>query len=110
MKDVKDLLRNLLTPADDGRAFTDAVLLRASGALHRRRQAADADPQPVWTWLERWARPWLVAALLILAVAAIVPAAPWADAASAATDPTMDSMLATVLPADVAAATAVTKE
>jgi len=33
---MKDELKRLLTPADDGRAFTDAVLLRASGALHRR--------------------------------------------------------------------------
>ena len=52
---MKDLLRTLLTPADDGRAFTDAVLLRASGALHRRRYAEPAS-EPVWSLLERWAQ------------------------------------------------------
>jgi len=104
---MKDLLRTLLTPADDGRAFTDAVLLRASGALHRRRQAAEPATEPVWSLLERWARPWLVAMLLLLAMAAVVPT--WAPAAPAA-GPTFDSALATVLPAEVAAATAVIKE
>jgi hypothetical protein len=104
---MKDLLRSLLTPADDGRAFADAVLLRASGALHRRHQATEAATEPVWGLLERWAHPWLVAALLLLAVAAAVPA--WAPPAPAAA-PTFDSALATVLPADVAAATAVMKE
>lgn len=103
---MKDLLRTLLTPADDGRAFTDAVLLRASGALHRRRHAEPAS-EPVWSLLERWARPWVVAALLLLAVAAVVPT--WAPAAPAAI-PTVDSALASVMPAEVAAATAVMKE
>ena len=36
---MKDELKRLLDPADDGRAFTDAVLFKASGALHRRLQS-----------------------------------------------------------------------
>ena len=32
-------LKRFLTPADDGRGFTEAVLFRASGALARRRLA-----------------------------------------------------------------------
>jgi len=104
---MKDMLRSLLTPADDGRAFTEAVLLRASGALHRRRQAAAPAAEPVWGLLERWARPWVVAVLLLLAFAAVVPV--WTPTAPAA-GPTYDSALATVLPVEVAAATAVMKE
>lgn len=69
---MKDLLREQLTPDDDGRAFRDAVLMRASGALHRRRQAADTTRE-TWGWLERWARPWLVAAILLLALASALP-------------------------------------
>lgn len=70
---MKTHLRGLLDPGDDGRAFTDAVVLRASGALYRRRQAAEAATE-TWAWLERWARPWVVAALALLAVASVVPA------------------------------------
>lgn len=68
-------LRRHLTPTDDGRGFTEAVVFRASGALARRRQAA-ADG-PTWSVLEFWARPWLIAALLLLAIAIAVPARPW---------------------------------
>ncbi|HTT68546.1 MAG TPA: hypothetical protein VMF70_10990 [Gemmatimonadales bacterium] len=71
---MNDLLKRLLTPDDDGSAFTDAVLLRAAGALHRRRTA----PQVVgvglaWTWLEAWARPWLIVAIIGLALAIALP-------------------------------------
>jgi hypothetical protein len=70
---MKEHLRDMLTPADDGRGFTEAVLMRASGALHRRRQHADGD-EPVWSWLGAWARPWLVAALVILGILGALPA------------------------------------
>lgn len=72
---MKDMLEHSLTPRDDGRAFTEAVLLRASGALHRRRQAqaAAAGESAVFGQLALWARPWLVAALVVLACAALVP-------------------------------------
>ncbi len=79
---MKDHLRGLLDPGDDGRAFTDAVLLRASGALYRRRQAAETATE-TWGWLERWARPWVVAALVVLAVASVLPALQRRDAMSA---------------------------
>jgi hypothetical protein len=72
---MKDQLRELLTPADDGRGFTEAVLMRASGALHRRRQRIQ-ETEPVWGWLGAWARPWLVAALVILGVLGVLPALP----------------------------------
>jgi hypothetical protein len=70
---MDELLKRLLTPDDDGRAFTEAVLLRASGALHRRGQAAAAAEAPAWALLERWAHPWVIAALVALAVLAIAP-------------------------------------
>ena len=55
---MNDLLKRHLAPPDDGRAFTDAVLLRAAGALHRRRAAAEARGQiPAWTMLAAWAIP-----------------------------------------------------
>lgn len=72
---MRDLLQRLLTPADDGRGFADAVLLRASGALHRRRAAA-AETMPAVGWLEAWARPWVVGALLLFAFAALAPLRP----------------------------------
>ena len=53
---MKDLLKTYLSPEDDGVAFTDAVLMRAAGALHRRRAAQPAD-SAAWTWLAAWARP-----------------------------------------------------
>jgi hypothetical protein len=68
---MNDLLKRLLTPDDDGAAFTEAVLLRAAGALHRRRTAAAAGP--AWTWLEAWARPWLIAAIVGLTLAIALP-------------------------------------
>jgi hypothetical protein len=77
-------LKRYLTPGDDGRAFTEAALFRASGALARRRAAA-ADG-PTWSLLELWARPWLIAALLLLAVAVVVPSRPWNGGAPATAD------------------------
>ena len=74
---MKEMLERHLTPDDDGRAFTEAVLLRASGALHRRRAAAaQAKSGALWTLLERWARPWVIATLIGIAVAATVPVLP----------------------------------
>jgi hypothetical protein len=70
---MNDLLKRLLSPDDDGRAFTDAVLLRASGALHQRRAAAEGTGRATWTWLEAWARPWLIAAIVGLALALALP-------------------------------------
>ena len=71
---MSDLLRQLLTPDDDGAAFTDAVLLRAAGALHRRRTPPQAAAAGLaWTWLEAWARPWLIAAIVGLALAIALP-------------------------------------
>ncbi len=82
---MNDLLKRLLSPDDDGRAFTDAVLLRASGALHRRRAAADTTRGLAWTWLEAWARPWLVAAIIILALALALPVGRGAPSSAQAT-------------------------
>jgi hypothetical protein len=70
---MNDLLKRLLSPDDDGRAFADAVLLRAAGALHRRRTAADGAGSLAWTWLEAWAHPWLIAAIIVLALALALP-------------------------------------
>ena len=70
---MKDRLREHLTPRDDGRAFVDAVLLRASGALYRRLRQAGASPAPAWGWLARWARPWVVALLILAAGLALYP-------------------------------------
>jgi len=70
---MNDLMRRLLSPEDDGRAFTDAVLMRAAGALHRRRAAAEGADGQAWTWLEAWARPWLIAAIVALALALALP-------------------------------------
>src|SRR4051812_5934713 len=106
-----DLLGRHLTPDDDGRAFTDAVLLQASGALHRRRALAEQAQTPAWDWLARWARPWVVATLVAIAVLAIIPSHPWSrDAAPAVS--TTDAMVASLLPADMAlaAATEATQE
>ncbi len=107
---MKDLLRRLLTPDDDGRAFTDAVLLRASGALHRRRLAVEAAAAqlPAWDWLARWAKPWVVAALVLLAVVAMIPARPWTDSRRtvAASPADSEALVASLLPADMALASA----
>ena len=104
------MLRDLLGPDDDGRGFTEAVLLRAAGVLHRRRAAAEAAAAqlPAFGWLERWARPWLVAALMLLALGTLVPALPWRETPRAALVAPADSdaMVASLLPADVAVAVA----
>jgi hypothetical protein len=72
---MNDLLKRYLSPGDDGRAFTDAVLLRAGGALHRRRSAADRRGEsPAWNTLAAWARPWIIAAIVGLGVAIALPA------------------------------------
>jgi len=81
---MDDHLRGLLEPADDGRGFTEAVLFRAAGALARRRQALAEGP--TWTLLEFWARPWLIAALLLLAIAIAMPSRPWGAPAPATPD------------------------
>ncbi len=72
---MNDLLKRHLSPDADGRAFTDAVLLRAAGALHRRRAAA-ARPggSPAWNMLAAWARPWVIAAIVGLGLAIALPA------------------------------------
>jgi hypothetical protein len=71
---MNDMLKRLLSPDDDGRAFTDAVLLRAAGALHRRRAAtAGGTGGLAWTWLEAWAHPWLIAAIIVVALALALP-------------------------------------
>jgi hypothetical protein len=100
---MKRLLHEHLTPDDDGRAFTEAVLLRASGALHRRR-AAQAAAGPVVDWLQRWARPWVLAALVGAAVAVFAtPRATGPDAPRAGNAVALDAVAA-LLPEDVAAA------
>ena len=91
---MKDELKRLLDPADDGRAFTDAVLLRASGALYRRRAAAEARPN-AWDVLERWARPWLVAALVVVVVAAALPLLERAPAGGNAVEPVAEASVLT---------------
>jgi len=107
---MREYLKSLLSPADDGRAFTDAVLHKASGALHRRRTAARAAlaERPAWEWLAQWARPWVVAALVLLAAIAIYPTRPWAatPASFAVAPADSDVMNAALLPADMAIATA----
>lgn len=70
---MNDPLRRHLSPEDDGRAFTDAVLLRAAGALHRRRVAHESVESQPWGWLEAWARPWIVAVIVGLALAVALP-------------------------------------
>ena len=108
---MKDHLKRFLTPADDGRAFTDAVLHKASGALHRRRTAAQAAlaSRPAWEWLAQWARPWVMASLVVLAVIAIYPSRPWAPqpvSTFAVSPADSDVMITALLPADMAVATA----
>lgn len=102
---MKDELKRLLDPADDGRAFTDAVLFKASGALHRRRTAAEAS-EPAWEWLARWARPWVVAALVAVAVIALYPFQPSGRtrAAAQAVPAASEVMSAALLPPEMAVA------
>lgn len=97
---MKDELRRVLDPGDDGRAFTDAVLLRASGALYRRRRAADVQAGAL-DWLAAWARPWLVTAVLALAfAAAVLPLLPARGSATAA-EPAEAALLAAPQPEDM---------
>jgi len=70
---MNELLKRHLEPDDDGRAFTDAVLLRAAGALHRRRTALEAAEAMPWAALQSWARPWIIAALVGLALVMALP-------------------------------------
>ncbi len=70
---MKDDLKRLLDPGDDGSAFTEAVLIKASGALYRRRAGASAMRSNARDWLEAWARPWLVAALIVIVAIASLP-------------------------------------
>lgn len=97
---MNDELRHLLDSGDDGRAFTAAVMLRASGALHRRRREGGV-PSRAFDWLETWARPWIVAALLVVAfAAAVLPFLPTAGAATAA-EPAEAQLLAAPEPEDM---------
>ena len=97
-------LTELLTPGDDGRAFAAAVLLRASGALHRRRRAAEAPASaPAWAWLERWARPWVVALLVVLSVVIAIPALPRVASRGLA-DSGVDALVSSTTPDVVLAA------
>jgi hypothetical protein len=77
-------LHEHLSPTDDGRGFAEAVLFRASGALARRRVAATEGP--TWSLLEFWARPWLIAALLLLALAVAIPSRPWSGSRASSPD------------------------
>src|SRR5437868_14812017 len=104
---MNDELKKLLEPDDDGRAFTDAVMLRAAGALHRRRTAAaDAAQPPAWAWLAAWARPWVVASLVAIAVVTLIPVRSGANAplAQAAVSADSEAMVASLMPADMALA------
>ena len=105
---MNEELRKHLTPDDDGRAFTDAVMLRAAGALHRRRAAAEGAQQPAWDWLASWARPWVVASLIAIALITMIPfrtpSNPPRTASAASAD--SEAMVASLLPADMALATA----
>jgi hypothetical protein len=85
-------LKRLLEPPDDGRAFTEAVLLRATGALHRRRAAHEGADALPWTALEAWARPWIIAALVALALVMALPGLEGARNQTAAPTLTADLM------------------
>lgn len=98
MTDMNEELRSLLNPADDGRGFTDAVLLQASGALARRRAAADSAAGSPWLWLERWARPWVIGALAALALLAVLPAISSPPAGMASADEPTEVLLASPQP------------
>ena len=89
---MEDQLRNLLSPGDDGHGFTEAVLLRASGALARRRTAAENGS--TWTWLERWARPWVLGAITALALLAVLPSIAPDPAGMAAAEEPAEVLLA----------------
>ncbi len=87
---MNDLLRRHLEPDDDGRAFTDAVLLRAAGALHRRHAAHEAVVMRPWSALEAWARPWIIAALVGGALVLALPGLEGAKSATATPTLTAD--------------------
>ncbi|MGA2384008.1 MAG: hypothetical protein ABSG61_11315 [Gemmatimonadales bacterium] len=89
---MNDLLRRHLEPEDDGRAFTDAVLLRAAGALHRRHAAHETAVALPWAALEAWARPWIIAAIVGLALVMALPGLEAAKAVAAST-PTLTADL-----------------
>jgi hypothetical protein len=89
---MSDLLRRHLEPDDDGRAFTEAVLLRAAGALHRRRAAHAAAAEEPWAALEAWARPWIIAAIVGLALVMALPGLEGGKTVAAAT-PTLTADL-----------------
>jgi hypothetical protein len=90
---MNDLLKQHLSPDDDGRAFADAVLLRAAGALHRRRAAHESAGSRPWASLEAWARPWIVAAIVGLALAIALPGLESDQAGGAAAAPTLTADL-----------------
>jgi hypothetical protein len=93
---LNEQLKQLLSPADDGRGFTEAVLLEASGALARRRSQPEAASP--WTWLERWARPWVLGALAALALLAVLPALQPEPRGTAAADEPVELLLASPQP------------
>jgi hypothetical protein len=82
---MNDLLRRHLEPEDNGRAFTEAVLLRAAGALHRRHTAHETAAALPWTALEAWARPWIIAAIVGFAMLLALPGLRSRQTPSAAT-------------------------
>lgn len=94
-------LKRYLAPGDDGLAFMEAVLFRASGALARRRQAVAEGP--TWSLLEIWARPWVIAAVLLLALAVVVPSSPWSVPPTATADAglTADALLGAATDSEV---------
>jgi hypothetical protein len=89
---MNDLLRRHLEPDDDGRAFTDAVLLRAAGALRRRQTAGESATALPWAALEAWARPWIIAAIVGLALIMALPGLESGPAVASAT-PTLTADL-----------------
>lgn len=98
MQGLNEHLKSLLTPADDGQGFTDAVLLKASGALARRRAAAESPAGDTWMWLERWARPWVLGMLAALALLVVLPAIQSPPGGSAAAEEPAELLLASPQP------------
>jgi hypothetical protein len=88
---MNDQLKRMLSPDDDGRAFTAAVLLRAAGALYRRRTGARIGSQ-AWNWLEAWARPWIIAAIVGVALAIALPGL-WRGAPDSTAQPSLTADL-----------------
>jgi hypothetical protein len=48
---------------------------------------------PAWIWLERWARPWIIAALVGLSLAIVLPGLSHDEAATVSATPTLTSDL-----------------